>query len=322
MKKQISWLLTMALSLSLAGFASQPVFAAEEENGSSAETEAVSLPTTDPSGVSVTIPQTIERVAALAPSICETLVDLGVGDKIVAYDLNSVGLEGLDPDAPTFDTMEPNIESLIALDPDVVLVSSLSMYDQEEPYQPLLDAGICVLCVPTSVSIENVRADISFLAAVFQKEEEGERIITELNEQLDALSKQASAIPEEERKSAYFEISAAPYLYSTGSDTYLDEMMSLIGLTNVLADQSGWLNVEAETIVEADPDIIFTNVNYIEDPVAEILSRDGWAGITAVEEEEVYSIDNMSSSLPNENIVIALQQMASAAYPDYFSQES
>ena len=108
-------------------------------------------------------------------------------------------------------------------------------------------------------------------------------------------------------------------MYSTGSGTYMDEMIRWVGGENILADENGWVSVEGETVVAADPDVIFTNVNYIDDPAGEILGRDGWAGVTAVVNGEVYSIDNMASSLPNQNIVIAMRQMAEALYPDYFT---
>ena len=72
-------------------------------------------------------------------------------------------------------------------------------------------------------------------------------------------------------------------------------------------------------MVAANPDVIFTNVNYIDNPVEEILGRDGWAGVAAVANGQVYSVDNMSSSLPNENIITAMTQMAQALYPDYYT---
>lgn len=289
-----------------------------------AETESdmqSALPTTDPSGATITIPDQVDSVVALAPSICETLVALGVGEKIVGYDLQSVGLAGLPENVPTFDTVNPDVEQLTALAPDMLLVSSLSLYDQEAPYQPLIDAGVCVVCVPTSESIENVRSDIRFLAAALSVPEEGERVVEEMEAELDRLSAIVSDIPEEERKSVYFEISPAPYLYSCGSDTYLHEMIELAGGRNVLADQSGWLPVEGETVVASDPDVIFTNVNYMDAPVEEILGRDGWAGMSAIANKNVYYIDNMASSLPNQNIVKAVEQMAQALYPERFGTE-
>jgi len=281
------------------------------------DTEAV-LPTTDPSGASIVIPEQVDSIVALAPSICETLVALGLADKIVGYDLQSVGIAGLPEGVPTFDTVTPDVEQLTALAPDMLLVSSLSLYDQEAPYQPLIDAGVCVVCVPTSVSIENVRSDIRFLAAAFSVPEEGERVVNEMDAELDRISAMVAEVPEEERKSVYFEISPAPYLYSSGSDTYLHEMIELAGGKNILSDQSGWISVEGETVVAANPDVIFTNVNYTDAPVDEILGREGWAGVSAVMNKNVYQIDNMASSLPNQNIVKAVEQMAKALYPERF----
>lgn len=296
---------------------------AEAPAAQEAETEAEvpALPTTDPSGAAITIPDQIDSVVALAPSICETLVALGLEEKIVGYDLQSVGLAGLPEDVPTFDTVNPDVEQLTALAPDMLLVSSLSLYDQEAPYQPLIDAGVCVICVPTSESIENVRSDIRFLAAAFSVPDEGERVVKEMDSALDNVSSVVSEIPEEERKSVYFEISPAPYLYSCGSGTYLHEMIELAGGKNVLSDQSGWLSVEGETVVAANPDVIFTNVNYTDAPVEEILGREGWAGVSAVMDKRVYYIDNMASSLPNQNIVKAVEQMAQALYPERFGPD-
>lgn len=294
---------------------------AEAESAVQSEEAAAALPTTDPSGASITIPEQVDTVVALAPSLNETLVALGLEEKIVGYDLQSVGLAGLPEGVPTFDTVNPDVEQLTALAPDMLLVSSLSLYDQEAPYQPLIDAGVCVVCVPTSVSIENVRSDIRFLAAAFSVPDEGERVVKEMDAELDRISAIVADVPEEERKSVYFEISPAPYLYSCGSDTYLHEMIELAGGRNVLSDQSGWLSVEGETVVAANPDVIFTNVNYTEAPVDEILGREGWAGVDAVANGNVYYIDNMASSLPNQNIVKAVEQMAKALYPERFGAE-
>ena len=71
-------------------------------------------------------------------------------------------------------------------------------------------------------------------------------------------------------------------------------------------------------MVAANPDVIFTNVNYEDDAVSGILHRDGWGAVTAVANGEVYYIDNQSSSLPNQNIVTALEQMAEACYPEAY----
>ena len=60
-------------------------------------------------------------------------------------------------------------------------------------------------------------------------------------------------------------------------------------------------------------------MNYIDAlSQSEILARPGWEGVTAVQNGDVYTIDNKTSSLPNENIVQALKKMAKAVYPDLY----
>lgn len=326
MKKQITALLLCALLLTLCACGGQPQGSAPVQSRSPSPSVGGAPPaepspaiSVDPSGAAVTIPEQIDSIVVLAPSLAETVVALGQGDKIIGYDTQSVGLTGLPDGVPTFDIMNPDVEHLAALAPDVLLVSSLSLYDQEAPYQPLIDAGVCVVCVPTSDSIPDVAADIRFLADALGAPDAGEEVLAQLNAALDELAAVAASIPREERRSVYFEISPAPYMYSTGSGTYLNQMIEWVGGVNILAGQKDWLSVEGETVVAADPDVIFTNVNYIDDPVGEILSRDGWAGVAAVANGDVYAVDNMSSSLPNQNIVVAMRQMAAALYPDYFT---
>lgn len=325
MKKILSLILALAMTASAAGCAAQPASGSASAPASvSAPSSAVSAPaaekpTTDPSGAEVNIPDEIGSVVVLAPSIAETLVALGCGDLIVGYDAQSVGLAGLPADVPTFDMMQPDMEQLAALKPDVLFVSNMTLYDQTNPYQQLIDLGVCVLCVPTANSIATIQEDIAFIAAAMGKTAEGDTLIADMQAELDRIAAIGATVTE--KKSVYFEIGAAPNLYSFGTGVFLNEMIELIGAENVLADQEGWLAVEAETIVAADPDVILTNVNYIDDPVAEILGRSGWEGMSAVKDQQVFYIDNMASSLSNHNIVKALDQMAKAVYPDLFAAE-
>lgn len=325
MKKLLSLILALAMAASAAGCAAQPASGSASAPASvSAPSSAVSAPAaekpaTDPSGAEVNIPDEIGSVVVLAPSIAETLVALGCGDLIVGYDAQSVGLAGLPADVPTFDMMQPDMEQLAALKPDVLFVSNMTLYDQTNPYQQLIDLGVCVLCVPTADSIAAIQEDIAFIAAVMGKTAEGDALIVEMQAELDRIAAIGATVTE--KKSVYFEIGAAPNLYSFGTGVFLNEMIELIGAENILADQQGWLAVEAETVVAADPDVILTNVNYIDEPVAEILGRGGWEGMRAVQDQQVFYIDNMASSLSNHNIVKALDQMAKAVYPDLFAAE-
>lgn len=286
--------------------------------GSVVPSTTASRPTVDPSGAEITVPDKIDSIVVLAPSITETVIALGDGDKIVAYDISSVGLDGLPEDKPVLDLVNPDMEQLVALNPDLLLVTNLSLYDAENPYQQLIDLGVCVACIPSSDSIEDIQSDVQFIADVLGKSKEGGELIKQMQKEIDSISAIAKTITD--KKSVYFEISAAPYMYSFGNGVFLNEMIELIGAENILADQEGWLSVGEESVVAANPDVILTNVNYIDNPTQEIMDRSGWDALTAVQNGDVYYIDNMASSLPNQNVVIAMKQMAEAIYPEYYGK--
>jgi len=277
-------------------------------------------PAVDRSGAQIALPDKVEKIAALAPSIVETLLDLGCGDKIVAIDTQTQlnAYEALSTDLPAFDMMAPDIEQLAALGPDAVFVSGVTDISGVDLYAGLKDLGVCVINIPSSESIQGVKDDIAFIASCVGKSDEGEKIIADMTVEIDKIAEIGKTVTD--KKTVYFEIAAAPYAYSFGSGTFLNEMIELIGAENVLGDQEGWLSVELESVAAADPDVILTNVNYIEDAVGELMSRDGWSGVSAVKTGEVYYIDNRSSSLPNENIVKALKEMAAAVYPDLYEK--
>ncbi len=278
---------------------------------------AAQLPTVDPSGAPIKVPEKIERIVVMAPSITQSIVALGEGDKIIAHDNQSVGLEGVKEGLPEFNIMAPDAEQLAALTPDIVFVSSLSAAGGENPFQPLADLGICIAVIPTSNSIEAIKSDIEFVAAVLGKAEEGRKITADMQAEIDRIAEIGKTVTQ--KKKVYFEIAAAPEPYSFGSGVFLNEMIEIIGAENIFADQQSWMSVEIESAVAANPDVILTNVNYIEDAVGEILNREGWGEVMAVKNKEVYYIDNLASSLPNQNIVQALNEMAKAIYPDLYA---
>jgi len=71
----------------------------------------------------------------------------------------------------------------------------------------------------------------------------------------------------------------------------------------------------AESIIERNPDVILTNVDYIPDPIGEIKSRPGFEHINAVKNNCVYQIDTDSSVRSSTRIILALRQMSQAVYP-------
>lgn len=272
---------------------------------------------TDREGNIIQVPESIETIVSTAPSITEILKGLGMADKITAADLYSSDIEGIDPAICTIDFYNLNIEELAAIAPDVIVISGMSMAGADNPYAALKDAGINVIYVPTSETIEDVKLDIEFLAAYMDAEEKGAELVADIDAAVADISAKAASVTE--KKTVYFEIGAAPYLYSCGSGTFIDEIISLVGAENIYAAESGWLSNSEESVIAADPDIIISNVAYDGYDFNEIKTRVGWDNIKAVKNGDVYYVDSNSVSRPSQYIVDGMYAVAKAIYPDIFS---
>ena len=273
---------------------------------------------TDREGTPVALPASIERIASFGPSNTEILTALGLADKLVAVDAYSANIEGIPADLQLFDMMTPDAEKILQLNPDILFVTGMSKADGDDPYKPIKDAGICVIYIPSSVSIEDITEDIRYIASVVGENEKGEEIVGQMEAAVTAVKAVGDTVVE--KKSVYFEISAAPYMYSFGSGVFLNEMIKLVGATNVLASQNAWISVTDEAVLAANPDVILTSVNYIDNPVEEIMARSSWDALTAVKNNQVYYIDTDASNRPSQNIIKALREIAVAIYPELYQE--
>lgn len=322
MKKTLSIFACLLLIFSLAACTTGPSAPVSSTPSISASAPASSAaqggrPSQDRAGNPITLPEEINTIISLAPSLTQTLISLGLQDKIVAVDTQSALLEGLPAGLPAVDIMSPDAEVLIGLAPDVIFATSLSMPGQDEPLAPVAQTGICIAYVPTAATIADIEQDIAFLAAATGTTAEGDAMIAQFNADINALREKSQSIAD--KKTVYFEVAAAPNAYSTGGGTYLNEMIEIVGGINIFAEQDDWMPVSEEELVALNPDVIFTNVNYIDNPVQEILGRASLQNVTAVQQNQVYAVDNLSSSLPNGNIVLAMREMAKALYPDVYT---
>ena len=272
--------------------------------------------TEDREGNPVTLPDKIERVISMGPSNTEIISALGLADMIVAADEYSSNVAGLRGEIPLFDMMAPDAERMIALEPDVVFVAGMSAFGSLDQYGAIKDAGACVFYVPTSESVAAITEDIKAISVALGVREKGEGIVAEMLAEIDRMRQIGETITD--RKTVYFELSAPPYLISFGANSFLFELVEIIGAENIFSERESWIAVSEEVIFDVNPDVILTSVNYIDDPVGDIVSRPGWNSIAAVQKGDVYYIDTDASNRPSNNIVLALREMAAAIYPGVF----
>jgi iron complex transport system substrate-binding protein len=167
-----------------------------------------------------------------------------------------------------------------------------------------------------SRSIDEIYLDIAFIAELLNAESEGEKLIESMKQQIAKIKENALKI--ESPQTVYFEISAAPLMMTFGKDSFIHDMITVIGARNIFENENWLVTPSAEAIIERNPDVILTNVFYIENPIEEIKARLGFNHIGAVANNRVYQIDNDSSSRPSARVILALKQMQEAVYKDLF----
>ncbi|MDR1505515.1 MAG: ABC transporter substrate-binding protein [Treponema sp.] len=281
---------------------------------------------TDPMGFTVTFPSPPERIISSAPSNTEIIAMLGMGGKLIAIDKYSLGIESIGVDLPAIDFVYPDAEAIVRLNPDLIIASEHNRVSGGDPFKLLRDMGIATVYLPTSGGIDEIYRDITFIADILEVPEKG----AQMKEAMKAGIEKTAAVGKTitEKRTVYFEISPLPGLVSFGKNTFLDEMIGIIGAENIFADQTGWIAPGGEAVIERNPDVILTNTAggvlpessglRTEAVIAEIKARPGFGGIAAVRNGRVYHIDANSSARPGPNIVKALKEMARAVYPEYY----
>ncbi len=313
MKKKLSLFtavfLTATLLMSLCAFASADTSEKSASEASSASEKSDGAVTVvDMTGRTITLDEPAERIVALTASDCEILYAIGAGDKLVGRgEYCDYPAEVLD--VPSVQSgYDTNIEQIIALHPQVLLMSTMAQTDEQ--VEQLEAAGVHVV-VSDAQDIEGVYTAIEIIGALMGKEENAEKIIDDMKKGFDEL-KEKTADAEEE-KTVYFEVSPLEYgLWTAGKGTFMNEIAEMLGLKNCFDDVEGWAAISEEQVLERNPDYIVTITMYFGEgptPEEEIMSRKGWEDVTAVVNEDILNLQNNELSRPAPRLLDGAQML-------------
>lgn len=272
---------------------------------------------TDREGNNFKLPKKVNTIISTAPSNTEILAELGLSDKLIAIDKYSADIDGINKDLPKIDFKNPDAETIVGLKPDIIIASGHNKTGGQDPFAAVKEAGIEVVYIPASSSIEDIYKDINFIAKVTSTEKKGDEIVNNMKDEINSIKTIGDTITD--KKNVYFELGSTPALYSFGKNTFLNEMIEIAGAKNIFANENSWISPSAEAVIKANPDVILTN-EPTENSVNAVKNRDGFKDVNAVKENRIFAIDNDSSSRPSPNIIKALKQIAKAIYPEKYAQ--
>lgn len=273
---------------------------------------APAITVTDMTGREVTLDEPATRVVALTPSDCEILYAIGAGDTLVGrgkYCDYPAEVQEIPPVQSGSDT---NIEQILALNPQVLIMSTMAQ--TEEQVEQLEAAGIHVV-VSDAQDIEGVYTAIELIGALMGKNDEAASVVNNMKTSFADIQEKAVG---DGTETIYFEVSPLEYgLWTAGSNTFMDEVANMLGLTNCFADVEGWAEISEEQVLERNPDYIMTITMYYGEgpkPEEEILSRPGWENITAVQNEAILNLQNNELSRPAPRLVDGAQMLFDFVY--------
>lgn len=295
-----------ALALALAACAGDPAEPGVSPGGpTSSSTGAAFTPVTlDNCGTDVTVDTPPERVVAIKSTSIETMLALGLQDRLVgtAFADGPVPDEWADAyDAvPVLSDKVPGQEALLEVQPDFVYAGWESNFSDDGAGErsALQGLGIGTYVSPAACKEEGYMPDpLTFeglfdeqreIASVFGVTDRAEDLIAQEQELLDSVT------PPAEETTALW--------YSSGTDTpYVGAgigapqmMLDAAGLTNIFADvHDTWTSAGWEQVVAADPDVIVlvdASWNTAESKIELLESNPATSQLTAVREHRYLTL--------------------------------
>ena len=253
-----------------------------------------------------------KRIISLIPSNTEILYELGLGDKVV-------GVSTVDDypkdvkDKKQFDAFKLDTEALMNAKPDLILAHESNKSTQEKDLKKLTDAGVKVVYIDDANSINEMYQTFKQVGKVTGKEKEANKLVDKVKNDIEKVKKD---IPEDKQgKQVFMEISSQPDIYTSGKNTFYDDMLTSIKAKNVFHDEEGWIKTDKESILKRNPDVMITTSGQSEEEYKKLNNnRDGFDQVNAVKNDSVYALNADKISRPGPRLAEGLEELADKIY--------
>jgi len=287
---------------------------AETPDGHAALPKAAYKEVVDDYGRAVRIPQPVQRIVSLAPSLTETIYALGLQDRLVG----DTDYCDYPPDAQkktkVGGTINPNLEQIVALRPDLVLVTK--NLNHIETVQALEHLGLASYATDTH-TVRDIISSTERLADVLGVSQAGLSLGASLEHRLADLQQRLSGIPP---RRVLFVVWSDP-LISVGKDTFISDALRWAGANSIVDSSQDWPQMNLEEVVRLQPDFLVFAASHgdsVEASFDAIAERPGWRGLEAVRQRHFATISD-AVNRPAPRIVSAIEELARQLHPEAFA---
>ena len=271
---------------------------------------------TDQLGRAVNIDKVPQRIISLAPSNTEILYALGLADRIVAVtDYCDYPPEAKQkPKIGGFSS--PNIESIIALSPDLVLAASIHEKGQ---IPQMAEKGLTVFALAPR-TIDEIQQAITLVGKITGKDKEAAALVGDMNKRLKAVTDKTSGLTALDRLRTMYLVWHDP-LMAAGAKTIQDELIAKAGGTNIAAGLTEYAKISLETVIQSNPEVMVAGVGHgagQDAPFQFLKTEDRLKDTAARVNNRIYGVDANMVSRPGPRIVDALEELARSIHPELF----
>ena len=265
----------------------------------------------DEAGRLVTLPTKIDRLVSLAPNLTEIVYAVGAGDRLVGR----TSYCDYPPQAKTVtevgDTLHPSVERIIAVKPQVVLVSTAS---QLENFTQQLGQQKIAVYVTNPQSLDQVFASIEKLGQLFGTTEVAAKLVSDLHRRALAVENVTVTL---KPVRVFYQVSDQP-LYTIGREAYLTDLIKRAGGVSVTADvPTAFPRFSDEAALASKPEAIILPTGGAMGNANSTLAPALKTSPAAVS-NRVYKINDDLLSRPGPRLVEGLEQLARALHPEAF----
>jgi len=262
---------------------------------------------TDDLGRAVTVPVKITRVVSTAPSVTENIFAVGAGDRLVGVTTFCNYPEQAKAIAKVGDTMNPNMETIVALKPDVVFVSTAS---QIEAFTKTLEANHISVYVTDPVTLDDVYTSLEKLGDILGTSGKAADVLQQMRTRVGDVW---SRVGNESRVKVFVQISREP-LFTIGKESFINSLIVRAGGESVTENvETAYPKLSKEKALALNPEFIVLSESEDNQKPNEVFKDS-----LAEKNGRVYKVNADILSRPGPRLVDALEQIAKQLHPEKF----
>jgi iron complex transport system substrate-binding protein len=268
---------------------------------------------TDQLGRKISLPDNLQRVVALAPSITEIIYALGQQHRLKGATLFSDY-----PDAakqiPTVGSyVHLDLEKIVALRPDLCI--AIKDGNPKEVIDRLDSLKIPVYAVDPK-NLDSIMGTLQEIAQLLDADNTAKLLIQRMKSRIDRVTSRVATT--DYRPRVFFQIGISP-IVSVGSDTFIHEIIVLAGGKNLAEGRIPYPRFSQEQILGLSPEIfILTSMARTGAFEKAKAKWERWPQLDAVRSGRIHLVDSNLFDRPSPRLVDALEVMARLIHPELF----